>query len=414
MHVVRITRLHGQIVDREISHEDARVGARHAVHGRSRALKAFEDDFEQLALLRVHVRGLEVIDAEEAVVKLTHVLVQEIAALNVHGAAAAAVRVVEGFAVVAFGRYRAMGRPLMHQEVPEGQGRVDGAGEAASCECEPRWNHSILVISGQGEEKGIPIPTMHGGSSCIESTLTMSLITLLLCDFLLLLDVDTPTIMGVVRITRLHGQIVDREISHEDARVGARHAVHGRSRALKAFEDDFEQLALLRVHVRGLEVIDAEEAVVKLTHVLVQEIAALNVHGAAAAAVRVVEGFAVVAFGRYRAMGRPLMHQEVPEGQGRVDGAGEAASCECEPRWNHSILVISGQGEEKGIPIPTMHGGSSCIESTLTMSLITLLLCDFLLLLDVDTPTIMGSESDMVSMSLAQLEREEVSVCLSC
>lgn len=49
------------------------------------------------------------------------------------------------------------------------------------------------------------------------------------------------------------------------------------------------------------------------------------------------------------------------------------------------------------------------------MSLI-LLLCNFLLLLllEVDTSTIMGSESDMVSMSLAPLEGEGVSVFLNC
>lgn len=74
--------------------------------------------------------------------------------------------------------------------------------------------------------------------------------------------------MQVVRVARLHRLIINREITDKDARVRARHTFHRRSRALEALEHNFEQLSLLRVHICRLEIVDTEEAVIELSHVL--------------------------------------------------------------------------------------------------------------------------------------------------
>lgn len=88
----------------------------------------------------------------------------------------------------------------------------------------------------------------------------------------------------VVGISRLAGLVVDREVPHEDARRRARHAFQARPGALETLKDDFEQLPLLRVHVCGLEVVDAEEVVVELAYVFVDKVAAGHISAAAVVA----------------------------------------------------------------------------------------------------------------------------------
>ena len=122
--------------------------------------------------------------------------------------------------------------------------------------------------------------------------------------------------MQVIWVTSLHRLIIDREIAHEDAGIGARDALHGRAGALEAFEHNFEQFALLWVHVRCLEVVDAEEAVVELTDVLFEEIASGNIHGASTATIGVIERVDVVTLRRDSALSGLFVHHQVPEAWG--------------------------------------------------------------------------------------------------
>lgn len=106
----------------------------------------------------------------------------------------------------------------------------------------------------------------------------------------------------IVRVARLHRLIITREIADKDAGIGARHFFHRRSRVLETFEHNFEKLSLLRIHVCCLEIINTEEIVVELTHILAQEVAARNIHRAAATAIWVIEASKVVALRWYRAL----------------------------------------------------------------------------------------------------------------
>lgn len=110
--------------------------------------------------------------------------------------------------------------------------------------------------------------------------------------------------MQIVRVTRLPRLIVDCEVRHEDTRGRARYAFHGGTRALETFVRDFEQVSLLRVHVRGFHVVDSEKVVIKLANVLVDEVSTGNIGATAAvAALGVVKPFNVVPFEWNRSLG---------------------------------------------------------------------------------------------------------------
>ena len=108
----------------------------------------------------------------------------------------------------------------------------------------------------------------------------------------------------IVRIARLARLIVDREIRHVDACGRARYVLHGRTRALKAFQDHLEQLSLLRIHICGLEVVNTKKVVVELAYVFVDEVASGHIRATAAiAALWVVEAIDIVPLRRNRSLG---------------------------------------------------------------------------------------------------------------
>lgn len=103
--------------------------------------------------------------------------------------------------------------------------------------------------------------------------------------------------MQIIWVARLPRLIVDSKVGHEDTGGRARYAFHGCARALETFVRDLEQVPLLRVHVRGLHVVDSEKVVVKLANILVDEIASGDIGATAAvAALGMVEPLNVVSF----------------------------------------------------------------------------------------------------------------------
>lgn len=119
--------------------------------------------------------------------------------------------------------------------------------------------------------------------------------------------------MYIVRVARLARLVVDREVAYKDARQRPRQAYQARSRTLQTLKDDLEELALLRVHIRGLEVVDAEEVVVELANVLVDKVAAGHIGAAAVvAALGVVEAVDVVSPGWNGPLGGLVVNEESP------------------------------------------------------------------------------------------------------
>lgn len=126
----------------------------------------------------------------------------------------------------------------------------------------------------------------------------------------------------VLAVPGLHDLIIDGEVAHIDARVGARRLLERDTRILETFEHDFQQLPLLRVHVCGLEIVDAEEAVLELADVLVEEVAALGDDAARPVAVGVVEGVGVEPVSGDVAAPGAGVGDELPEGLGGVGVSG--------------------------------------------------------------------------------------------
>lgn len=111
--------------------------------------------------------------------------------------------------------------------------------------------------------------------------------------------------MQIVRIARLARLVVDREIRHVNACGRARYVVHSRARALEAFQDHLEQLALLRIHIRGFEVVYTEKVVVEPAYVFIDEVAAGHIRATATtAALWVVEAIDIVTLRWNRSLGR--------------------------------------------------------------------------------------------------------------
>lgn len=67
----------------------------------------------------IHVRGFEVVDAEEAIVKLSNVFIDKITPRNVDTTAPIAIWVVIAIYIVADGGCWALARLLVDDQVPE-------------------------------------------------------------------------------------------------------------------------------------------------------------------------------------------------------------------------------------------------------------------------------------------------------
>lgn len=154
MHIVWIACLAGLVVDREIRHVDADIGAGNAAHGGARALEAFQDRLEQLSLLRIHICGFEVVDTEKIIIEVADVLVDEVAAGHVGAAAAiAALWMVIAIDIVSVRWNRSLSGLLVDNKLPETFGRRDVAGKAASCDKVRR--RCLLPWRGPKQEQSI-------------------------------------------------------------------------------------------------------------------------------------------------------------------------------------------------------------------------------------------------------------------
>lgn len=98
----------------------------------------------------------------------------------------------------------------------------------------------------------------------------------------------------VFRVSGLYYLVVDSEVSNIASCVGTRNFVKWDTRALETLKDSFEELPLLWIHIRGLEVIDTEKAILEGTRVLIEKVATLGVHTAwPIYPIRMVEGVSV-------------------------------------------------------------------------------------------------------------------------
>ena len=101
--------------------------------------------------------------------------------------------------------------------------------------------------------------------------------------------------VGVLGILELHGDEIRHEIADIATDVGVRDLVQREAGVFERLEDNLEQLPLLWVHIRGLEVVDAEEGVLEPADIVLNEVAALHVERAGPVRVRVVEAVDVEA-----------------------------------------------------------------------------------------------------------------------
>lgn len=121
--------------------------------------------------------------------------------------------------------------------------------------------------------------------------------------------------VDVVGVTGLVGLVVDGEVADVDTGERAGEALHGGAGALEGLVDDLEKLSLLWVHVGGLKVVDAEETIVEIAQILIDEVSTRNVGASAALTVRVIETLQVVPLLRDRSLCRLGVDQKVPEGR---------------------------------------------------------------------------------------------------
>lgn len=99
--------------------------------------------------------------------------------------------------------------------------------------------------------------------------------------------------LEVVAIPSLHNLVINGEVPDVYASVGARGLFERYTRVLETLKDGLQQLALLGVHIQRLEIVYAEEAVLKLPAVLVEEVPPLGDDTPWAIAIWVVEGIDV-------------------------------------------------------------------------------------------------------------------------
>lgn len=84
------------------------------------------------------------------------------------------------------------------------------------------------------------------------------------------------------------------EVADVDASIGPLNGLKSDAGALEGLVDDLEQLALLRVHILRLEVVDAEESILESADIVVEEVASRRINCAEMVGVFVVEGFGIV------------------------------------------------------------------------------------------------------------------------
>ena len=131
----------------------------------------------------------------------------------------------------------------------------------------------------------------------------------------------------LIRFFCLHHLEVESEVADKTAGIRPRSFVERNTGVLEAFKNDFKQLPLLRIHVSGLEIIDAEETVLELPNIIFEEVATLR-HDAAwtVHAVGVIEAVDVESRFRDIALCGSTRSEKIPELLGRGAVSGQSAS----------------------------------------------------------------------------------------
>jgi hypothetical protein len=107
------------------------VGSRDVVERHTGALKALVHDLEQLALLGVHGARLPVVDSKELIVKVSDVLVEEVAAVA-PGSRWLILIAMVAVDVEARVWHMALGAAALYEKVPQLWWVRDAAGQSAS------------------------------------------------------------------------------------------------------------------------------------------------------------------------------------------------------------------------------------------------------------------------------------------
>jgi hypothetical protein len=90
------------------------------LQGYSSALKALEHDLKHLSLLRIHVRGFEVVNAKYAILELSDVFLEKVSASGVHASwSIRSFGMIEAIDIEARLGHIAFSRSACSEQVPE-------------------------------------------------------------------------------------------------------------------------------------------------------------------------------------------------------------------------------------------------------------------------------------------------------
>ena len=79
----------------------------------------------------------------------------------------------------------------------------------------------------------------------------------------------------IIWLSCLHHPIVKSKAPREHSGIGSLDIFEGNTSILKTLIYDFQQFTLLRVHISGFDVVNAEKAVFELTQIFMNEVAAI-------------------------------------------------------------------------------------------------------------------------------------------
>lgn len=119
--------------------------------------------------------------------------------------------------------------------------------------------------------------------------------------------------MEIIGLSILRHPMIHSKASRENPRVRPSDLLNWYTSILKAFVGNFQELTLLRVHISGFHVVDAEEAVFEFSQILMDEIAATHAHATDLfSSFGVMEGIDVPALWWHIALTGSLLQQQIP------------------------------------------------------------------------------------------------------
>lgn len=119
--------------------------------------------------------------------------------------------------------------------------------------------------------------------------------------------------MKQLGVLRLQDREVCKEIRDIAANISTRYCFQSDACAFKALKANFEELSLLRVHVRGLEIIDTEEGIIEGSQVVFEEVSTSAVDATRIVWVRVMEALGIEARAWNIAVTATSVNQEIPK-----------------------------------------------------------------------------------------------------